>query len=136
MYYTGFADEAGKDIETQIRATQELGWSNIEARKINDVNITNISDEAFETICQKLLDAKIRINCFGTDIANWGKDPRNDKDFEESLEMLKRAIPRMQKLGTKLLRGMSFAVVKDDIPDSPEIEKNGVQKSKYTGKTM
>jgi hypothetical protein len=26
MYFTGFADEAGDDIETQIEATQALLW--------------------------------------------------------------------------------------------------------------
>ena len=35
MYYTGFADEAANDLATQIKATKELGWSNIESRRID-----------------------------------------------------------------------------------------------------
>jgi sugar phosphate isomerase/epimerase len=123
MYYTGFADEAGDSIDVQIKATKELGWSNIESRNIDGTNLTDITDEKFEKVCQKLAEAGVKINCFGSAIANWGKDPRSDQDFQYSVEALKRAIPRMHRLGTKMLRGMSFAVVKDETPDSPELEK-------------
>lgn len=123
MYYTGFADEAGASIDTQIRATKELGWSHIESRNIDGVNLTDISDEQFDVVAQKLADASITINCFGSAIANWSRDPRKDEDFSYSVEALKRAISRMHTLGTKMVRGMSFAVVKDAEPDSPELEK-------------
>lgn len=122
LFYTGFADEAGKGIDAQIKATLELGWKNIESRNIDGTNIHNLSDEAFDIVEGKLKDAGVHINCFGSEIANWGKDPRKTEDFEISKAMLKRAIPRMQRLGTKLLRGMSFAAIKDGVPDSPEIE--------------
>jgi sugar phosphate isomerase/epimerase len=123
MYYTGFADEAGASIDVQIKATKELGWSHIESRNIDGVNLTDVSDEQFDEVAQKLADAGVTINCFGSAIANWSRDPRKDEDFEYSVAALKRAIPRMQKLGTKMLRGMSFAVVRDAEPDSPELEK-------------
>lgn len=122
MYYTGFADEAGASIDIQIEATKELGWTNIESRSIDGVNLTDITDAKFDEVCQKLVDAGVQINCFGSAIANWGKDPRKEEDFQYSVEALRRAIPRMHKLGAKLLRGMSFAVVKDEEPDSPELE--------------
>src|SRR6185503_15552096 len=35
MYLTGFADEAARDIDAQIRATLELGWRSIESRNID-----------------------------------------------------------------------------------------------------
>jgi sugar phosphate isomerase/epimerase len=123
MYYTGFADEAGASIDVQIEATKELGWLSIESRNIDGVNLTDISDEKFDEVTQKLADAGITINCFGSAIANWSRDPRKDEDFQYSVEALKRAIPRMQTLGTEMLRGMSFAVVRDAEPDSPELEK-------------
>jgi sugar phosphate isomerase/epimerase len=123
FYYSGFADEAGADIDTQIRATRELGWSAIEARDISKVNITDISDAEFDKVCEKLDAAGIRIDCFGSTVANWGKDPRSQEDFEASVTSLKRAIPRMKRLGTTMIRGMSFAVVRDEMPDSPQLEK-------------
>lgn len=128
MYYTGFADEAGASIDTQIRATKELGWSHIEARNIDGVNITDVTEAKFDEVAQELTDAGVTINCFGSAIANWSRDPRSEEDFQYCVEATKRAIPRMQSLGTKLLRGMSFGVVKDCEPDGPEIEGGVVEK--------
>lgn len=115
MYLTGFADEAGASVDVQIKATLELGWKNIESRRVEDGNIHDISDDTFDTVCEKLAAAGVHINCFGSAIANWGK--HIDKPFDSSLEETARAIPRMQRLGTKLIRIMSFAVLKDRGPD-------------------
>jgi len=128
MYFTGFADEAGDSIEIQIQATKELGWKNIESRSINKTNITDISDGEFDNVYEKLRENNIKINCFGSAIANWSKDPRDEAGFLENVTSLQRAIPRMQRLGTKYLRGMSFKIVKDVEPDSPEIEDLIVEK--------
>ena len=111
MYLTGFADEAARDIDAQIRATLELGWRSIESRNIDGKNIHDLSDEDFERVCDKLERAGVSINCFGSAIANWGK--RIDQPFESSLAEARRAIPRMQRLGTKLVRIMSFAIDKE-----------------------
>ncbi|OQA00840.1 MAG: Xylose isomerase-like TIM barrel [Planctomycetes bacterium ADurb.Bin401] len=115
MYLTGFADEAAKDIEGQIRVTKELGWENIESRSVNGKNIHDISDEEFEIVYGKLADAGVRISCFGSAIANWGK--KITEPFDSSLEETKRAIPRMRRLGCKLIRIMSFAVIEGREPD-------------------
>ena len=124
MYFSGFADEAGKDIDTQIKATLELGWNNIELRAIGEKeNLSTISDAEFDSICEKLDSAGVKINCFGSGIANWGKSPRSEEDFDASVKELKDAIPRMQKLGTKMVRGMSFKILEDEQFDSPELEK-------------
>jgi sugar phosphate isomerase/epimerase len=114
MYLTGFADEAAKDINGQIRATKALGWENIEARSVNGTNIHDISDDEFDEVYGKLQEAGIKINCFGSTVANWGK--RIDEPMDSSIEEAKRAIPRMQRLGTKLIRIMSFAVLEDRDP--------------------
>ena len=123
MYYSGFADEAASSIEGQIKATQELGWHNIESRSVEGVNLTDVSDAQFNSICEKLDSAGIRITSFGSAIANWSKDPRSPEDFQDCKASLERALPRMQRLGTRYLRGMSFKIIKDTQPDSPEIEK-------------
>lgn len=123
MYYTGFADEASPAIDGQIRATKELGWSRIESRSIDGVNLTDVTDDVFDAACQKLSAAGVQINCFGSAVANWSKDPRSDEDFESSVAALRRAIPRMRRLGTKMIRAMSFVIIRDESPDSPEIEK-------------
>ena len=70
MYLTGFADEAADGIDQQIAATKELGWQYIESRNIDGQNLHDISDEQFDQVCQKLADAGVKINCFGSAIAN------------------------------------------------------------------
>lgn len=126
--YTGFADEAAADIKGQIAATLELGWSSIESRAVNGVNITDIDEGLFEEVADSLKSSGVRIDCFGSAIANWAKDPRKDEDFRRSLEELGRAIPRMKRLGTGMVRGMSFCAIRDAVPDSPEIQKTVIDK--------
>ena len=108
MYLTGFADEAATDIDGQIRATKELGWLNIESRNIDGKNIHNISDKEFDVVYGKLQDAGVSINCFGSEISNWAKNIEDP--FDITLEEINRAIPRMKKLKTKLIRLMSYKV--------------------------
>jgi sugar phosphate isomerase/epimerase len=123
MYFSGFADEASKDFDKQIKATKELGWENIESRAIGSGTLSTLSDLEFENVSEQMEKSGVKINCYGSSIANWGKDPRNDKDYTSSLKELNDVIPRMKKLEIPMLRGMSFAVVKDSDPDSPEIRK-------------
>jgi len=115
MYLTGFADEAAVDIEGQIRATRELGWRYIESRNVSGANIHDIPDDEFDRVAAKLQEAGIEINCFGSAIANWGK--KIEEPFDSSLEETRRAIPRMQRLGAKLVRIMSFAVLNGREPE-------------------
>lgn len=122
MFLTGFADEAGKDIDTQIAATRELGWKFIETRAIGEKNLASLSDAEFDQVCAKLDEAGIRFNAFGSAVANWQRHPRKAEDFEASKQELLAAIPRMHKLGITMLRGMSFLTPTDETPDSPELE--------------
>ena len=106
MYLTGFADEASQDLAKQIEVTKTLGWNAIESRNIWGSNIHDLSEEDFEKACKMLTEAEIHINCFGSAICNWARDV--DDDWNITLGQVKRAIPRMKTLGTKLIRIMSF----------------------------
>ena len=113
MYLSGIADEAGNNIDIQIKATLELGWKHIEARNVEVAgfpkgNMHDIPDAAFEVVVDKLRAAGVGINCFGSAIGNWAK--KIDEPFDSSLEEARRAIPRMQTVGTRFVRVMSFAV--------------------------
>ncbi|MEN6356246.1 MAG: TIM barrel protein [Armatimonadota bacterium] len=122
MFVTGFADEAATGIDGQIRATKELGWSNIESRAIDNINIHDLSDSDFDIVYGKLQDAGVRINCFGSTIGNWAK--KIDEPFDSSLAEAKRSIFRMNRLGCKRIRIMSFAVLEDHEPDDQmELER-------------
>ncbi len=129
MFLTGFADEAGSDFATQIKATKELGWKFIESRAIGNKNLASLTDEEFENVEQQLREAGISINCYGSAVANWQCSPVSDEDYEKSRTELLNAIPRMQKLGTKMIRGMSFKMFYElGEPDCPEIEENVFRK--------
>lgn len=106
MYFAGIADEAGKELETQIKAHRELGWSLIEPRNIGDQCITDLSDEDFDLALQQLNDAGMRTIGFASQIANWSRPI--DADLQVDVDELQRAIPRMQQAGAQFIRCMSY----------------------------
>lgn len=116
MYLTGIADEAGANIDVQIKATRELGWKTIEARFVEVAgtpkgSIHDIPDAAFDVVVGKLKDAGLGVCCFGSTIMNWAKTV--DTPWDVTLAELGRAIPRMQRLGTRFVRIMSFKPAED-----------------------
>ena len=113
---TGIADEAGASLDIQIKAHQELGWDSIESRivELDGVkgNLHEVPEATFEAVCEKLTAAKMGVCGFGSLIGNWAK--KIDGDFSVTAAEIDRAIPRMQRLGAKLIRVMSYAVCKDE----------------------
>ena len=107
MKLTGFTDEASNDLDKQIQVTKELGWNYLSARTMGDKNIHEISDAEFEVVCEKLENSNIKIAEFGTLIGSWSK--MIDSDWEITLGEIKRCIPRMQRLGVRYARIMSYA---------------------------
>ncbi len=106
MFISGFADEAGADLATQIKAHKELGWDHIDLRNIDGCQFTDVSDEVFNSIYVDLQNAGLSVSCFEGGIANWAtkiSDP-----LSASITTLERCIPRMNKMGTKYIRGMTW----------------------------
>jgi sugar phosphate isomerase/epimerase len=111
MTLTGIGDEAGDTLEAQIQATRELGWNHIEARNVllpghDKANLHDLPEAAFDLAVEQLEKSGVRIYCFGSTIMNWAKTIHDP--FETTLAEVKRAIPRMLRLGTKYVRIMSF----------------------------
>jgi sugar phosphate isomerase/epimerase len=124
MILTGIGDEAGANLETQIKAAQELGWSGLELRAVEvtgfpKANIHDIPDEAFAVVVKRMEEAELQVYCFGSAIANWSK--KISDPFEPTLEEVKRCIPRMQRLGTKFVRIMSYKPGDDEEMVPPEV---------------
>jgi len=127
IQFTGITDEAGNALATQIRATADLGWKHLEMRNVEvpgfpNGNLHDIPEAAFQQIVEALASAGQSVTAFGSSIANWASQITDP--FEITLERVERAIPRMQRLGTRLVRVMSYAVLKDasgrDLPDQQE----------------
>lgn len=113
---TGIADEAGAPLDVQIKAHQELGWDSIESRgvEIDGVkgNLHEIPQPVFDKVVARLEETGMKVSGFGSLIGNWAKKIGDDFSITEA--EIDRAIPRMQRLGAKLIRVMSYAVCKDD----------------------
>ena len=71
MYLTGIADEASANIEGQISATKELGWTAIESRFIDGKNIHDLEEDHFELVCEVLEGSGVYVTAFGSAIGNW-----------------------------------------------------------------
>jgi sugar phosphate isomerase/epimerase len=117
MILTGIGDEAGNTIESQIAATKELGWNHIEMRGVEvsgfpKANFHDIPDKAFDICVEKFQAAAVRVYCFGSTVMNWAK--KLSDPFDITLEEVRRCIPRMQRIGTKFVRIMSFKPAEED----------------------
>ena len=116
IHLTGIADEAGASLDVQIRAHQELGWKSIEMRVVEldgvKGNLHEIPEATFDKVCETLAAAGMGVSGFGSLIGNWAKKITDDFSITEA--EIARAIPRMQRLGTKLIRVMSYAVCKNE----------------------
>lgn len=104
---SGFTDEASSNLAGQIKVTKELGWKYLSARMIEGVNIHDLPEKNFDRVVHQLEEANIRVAEFGTMIGSWSKSI--DSDWQLTIDEINRCIPRMQRLGVKYARVMSYA---------------------------
>jgi len=107
MIITGFTDEAGEDLETQIRVARELEWDYLSARTFGSGNIHDIEDREFEAVCRRLSEESIKVAEFGSLIANWSKSIHSPWDL--TAQEIDRCIDRMHRLDVGYVRIMSYA---------------------------
>jgi sugar phosphate isomerase/epimerase len=117
MILTGIGDEAGSRLESQIQATRELGWQHLEARNLElpgfpKANLHDLPDPAFDLVAEQLGAAGLQVYCFGSTVMNWAK--RVGDPFEVTRAEVARCLPRMQRLGTRFIRIMSFKPADDE----------------------
>jgi sugar phosphate isomerase/epimerase len=116
MIITGIADEAGDQIDAQITATRKLGWNHIEARFVQvegfeKGSIHEIPEEAFELAAKAFHEAGIQVCAIGSTIGNWAHSITDP--FEITEAEIQRCIGRMHKLGAKIVRYMSYAILEE-----------------------
>lgn len=124
MHLMGIGDEAGGGLDFQIKAAKELGWKYIEMRGVEvpgfpKANFHEIPEAAFDIAAAKIQEAGLGVYCFGSTIMNWAKTV--ETPFDVTLGEVRRAIPRMQKLGTKFVRIMSFKPKDTDAVTPPVV---------------
>ncbi|MCK5007662.1 MAG: sugar phosphate isomerase/epimerase [Spirochaetales bacterium] len=106
MTITGIADEGSPELKEQIRIHKTLGWNTLELRLIGKTNICDIDEAAFDEVYRTLQQEKMGVICLASSIANWARPITSD--FQVDVEELKTAIPRMQRLGIRFIRVMSY----------------------------
>ncbi|MBL9175780.1 MAG: sugar phosphate isomerase/epimerase [Verrucomicrobiales bacterium] len=124
MILCGIGDEAGNALSSQIDALRRLKWRHLEARNVlvdgfPKANLHDLPEPAFDRAAETLRAAGISVYCFGSTIMNWAK--RVTDPFEATLAEVERALPRMQRLGTKFVRIMSYKPGDDDDRIPPEV---------------
>jgi sugar phosphate isomerase/epimerase len=124
MILTGIGDEGANTLEGQIQATKELNWQHLEMRGVEvsgfpKANFHDIPDAAFDQAVRKLESTGIGVYCFGSTVMNWAK--RIEDPFEITLAEVKRAIPRMRRVGAKYVRVMSFKPGDDEYKIPAEV---------------
>ena len=104
---SGISDEAGASLETQIKAHKELGWEHMSIRCIDGTNIHALPQDEFDKAADQLDEAGMKVVEFASLIGNWAKNI--EVEFDVTIGEINRAIPRMKRLGCKLVRVMSYA---------------------------
>ena len=118
---SGFTDEVSDDLDVQIRALKELGWNHIDLRTVDGKNVSTLNDEEFSRVHRKLEENGITIACFGSTVANWGREVNSD--LERDLEELRTSIRHMQTAGVKYIRIMSYKVSEPEPLGTPMEEQ-------------
>ncbi len=128
MFYSGISDEAGQSIDTQILAHKDLGWNHIELRNVDGENITQLHEDKFFQIEEKLKSMDMQVSCFGSAIANWARPITNDPQAD--IDDLMRSIPRMHSLGTPFIRIMSYPNDQDNPLPEAEWRNEAIKRVK------
>ena len=102
--FCGFADEASADMKGQIEALQRNGFSFLEIRGVDGVNISEITREKAKEVRKMLDDAGLAVWSMGSPI---GKIALND-DFGAHLDVYKRILEYADILGAQKIRMFSF----------------------------
>ncbi|MEX2578278.1 MAG: sugar phosphate isomerase/epimerase family protein [Verrucomicrobiales bacterium] len=122
--FTGFADEAEKNIDGQIATLKEAGWSAIELRLVDGKNVVDLTDDEWARTRDRLKSEGIEIVGLGGQIGNWARPITSD--FQVDIDELKRVGPRMREAGTKYLRIMSY----------PNPEDNPLSRDEWKARTV
>ena len=122
----GIADEAGQDIETQVKAHTELGWDLLELRLVDGRNATDLTDDEFDRVYAAVTEAGLHVPSFASQLCNWARPITTD--FAVDVAELRRAIPRMQRLGAKTIRIMSYPNDKDNPLPEAEWRKEALRR--------
>ena len=103
---SGFSDEIAPELDLQLAAIREWGFSHIELRAADGVNVSDFSTEKGKEVKNKLAGAGVSVSSIGSPIGKIGVE----EDFAPHLEKLKRTLEIQKELGAPYLRMFSFYI--------------------------
>lgn len=109
---SGFADEAGKAADEQIRVLKLNGVQNVEVRNVDGKNVIDMSGAELRAFKAKLDAGGIAVSAIGSPV---GKTPIGD-DFAAAKAALEKALDAAEILGAPYIRAFSFFIPKESDP--------------------
>lgn len=101
---SGFSDEIDSCVVTQFEALNRLGIKYFEPRRVDDKNISKLSDEEVKVLKEKMNKYGIEVSSIGSPI---GKVYIED-DFEPHFDEFKRVVEIAKALDSGYIRMFSF----------------------------
>jgi len=109
---SGFADEAGKTAEEQMRVLSLNGIFSIEIRNIDGKNVLDLSEDELKALRKKFDEKGFSISAIGSPI---GKTPI-EADFSLAKAALEKALKAAEILNAPYIRAFSFYPPKETDP--------------------
>jgi sugar phosphate isomerase/epimerase len=109
---SGFADEIGPDLETQLDVLEQAGISHLDLRSVEETNVIDFSPDQVERIRRALDERGIGVTSIGSPI---GKIDVTD-DFEPHMERFETAIERAAQFDAEYIRLFSYYIPDGDDP--------------------
>lgn len=109
---SGFADEFSPSFDDQLAALNRLDVPYIELRGIDNINVSDLTNEKLREVRKKLSAVGVQVSSIGSPI---GKIGIGD-DFAPHLEKLKRTLEIQKELNAPYLRMFSFYIPQGSEP--------------------
>ena len=110
---SGFADEIGPDLDTQLDVMGRLGIAHFDLRSIDGTSIVNYSPSKVEEIQQTLDERDVAVTSIGSSI---GK-VKITEEFERHFAQFERAVERAVQFDAPYIRLFSYYVPEDESPE-------------------
>lgn len=101
---SGFADEIGPELGTQLDTLDELGVKYLELRSAWNTNVLDLSDAQRAEVAAALGERGIRVSSIGSPIGKIGIDD----DFEPHLDRMRHCVAVAQEFEAPFIRLFSF----------------------------
>lgn len=109
---SGFADEIGPDLETQLDVLDELGIGHLDLRGVEGTNVLDLTEDQVERVGRALDEHDVGVTSIGSPI---GKIGIND-EFEPHFERFETALEHAAQFQAPYVRVFSYYIPDDENP--------------------